>query len=237
MGTVMLETGRFTRQDQLLAIHHGFNQLRTRLPPPPPDWRNRYERMVACHLYQQSQAPEPKSCISPPPPPPLPPPPLVQTRPERQERQGRPRPSPRRRKTRATIRQQAPLQSLQGRHRKPLTSCRRMPRTELVVDHSAQLGHRRQRRWLWQQQRGVAGNPRQPGTAAAVTRKPRGPMVDWLILVCSKAARRARVAAAGAGGSSRSGDTGKVFLGRSLQRMVRQRWRVLPADAWEHPFS
>ena len=234
MGTVMLETDRFTRQDQLLAIHHGFNQLRTRLPPPPPDWRNRYERMVARHLHQQSRAPAPKSFISLPPPPP-PPPPLVQTQPgrqERQERQERPGPSPKRRKTRATIRQQAPLQSLQARHRKPLTSYRRTPRTELMVDHSAQLDQRRQRRWRWQQQqRGVAGNPRQPGTAA-VTRKPRGQMVDWLILVCSKAARRARVAAAGAGGSSGSNaDTGKVFLGRSLQRMVRQGWRVLPADA------
>ena len=56
MGTVMLETDRFTRKDELLAIYHGFNRLCTRLPPPPPDWRNRYERMVARHLHQQSRA-------------------------------------------------------------------------------------------------------------------------------------------------------------------------------------
>ena len=185
--------------------------------------------MVAHHLHQQSRAPEPKSCVSPPPLPafPLPPPPpTMQTQPERQDGQERPRPSPKRRKTHATIRQQAPLQSPQARHRKPPTSRRRTPHTELVVDHSTQLGHQRQQRWQWQQQRGAEGNPRQPGIAV-VARKPRGRMVDWLILVCSKAARRSQAAGA-AGSDGRSADTGKVFLGQNLQRMVRQGWRVLP---------
>ncbi|KAF8534666.1 hypothetical protein BDD12DRAFT_895367 [Trichophaea hybrida] len=204
----ILESARFERHRQIVAINVSFNNLLSRFPPPA-DWREKYALLERA-LHQEKQVIGEEEAEAPQPPPPQPP--------SRKTTLQNPHIAPKRLRTtrsssfmntaniatRAARRRSENLASTSADvSRKLKITCRRnFPRELLLqLNHYPELQRRLQRH---------------PQRRKEPERRSTGDMVDWLILICAKEGRRRR-----------AWDVAKknMCLDRNVKRGRREKWR------------
>ncbi|KAF8248765.1 hypothetical protein K440DRAFT_623790 [Wilcoxina mikolae CBS 423.85] len=206
----ILESARFERHRQIVAINVSFNNLLSRFPPPA-DWREKYA------LLERALHQEEKPVVGEEEPPPAAPPPQPPSRKGTRQNPHIPPKRPRTTRSSSSFTNTANIATRAARRRtenlatstaadvsrKPkTTSCRSIPRKLLLqLNYYPELQRRLQRH---------------PQRRKEPARRSTGDMVDWLILICAKEGRRRK---------TWDVTKKKACLDRNVKRGRREKWR------------